>query len=191
LLAILRATTWHSGRITVSMKRQSKGDITMATSSTEIERIVRKLLNEEQGETVDAIRELSTLLTEQVIPRLSKGDEDLPEADDDDDDDQDDVESDEGDVMSMSAFGDEDVPRGAGRKSKPNGANGHDEDQDATPPEHEIPTAVMDAFATLYSTLSSEQVSAFTELFTVIDSELDGAGDADETHDEDEVRVRA
>ena len=158
----------------------------MATSSNEIERIVRKVLNEEQDETIDAIRELSTLLNEQVIPRLSKGDEDVPEAEADDDH----LESDEGDVMSMSAFGDEDVPR-SGRRSKPNGANGHDEDQEANPPDHGIPTPVMDAFAMLYSTLSSEQSSALSELFTIIDSELDGEGRADETQDEDEVRVRA
>lgn len=43
----------------------------------------------------------------------------------------------------------------------------------------------------LYSTLSSEQSSALAELFTIIDSELDGEGHADETQDEDEVRVRA
>lgn len=155
----------------------------MATSSNEIERIVRKVLNEEQDETIDAIRELSALLTEQVIPRLSKGDEDESEADED-------VDADQGDVVSMSAFSDEDAPS-SGRRAKPNGRSGHDDEEEANPPDQDVPTAVMDAFATLYSTLSSEQASALAELFTVIDSELDGEGHADEAQDEDEEKVLA
>jgi hypothetical protein len=158
----------------------------MATSSNEIERIVRKVLNEEQDATVEAVRELTTLLTEQVIPKLSKADGDVPDVDEDTDSEADeDTDSDEGDVMSMSAFGDEDeeVPS-VGRRARPNGPNGQEEDQDANPPEQDVPAPVMDAFATLYSTLSSEQSSALAELFTIIDSELEGEGHADEAPDE-------
>ena len=155
----------------------------MATPSNEIERIVRKVLNEEQDETIDAIRELSTLLTEQVIPKLSKADEDVPDSDED-------MESEQSDVMSLSAFGEEDAPS-IGRRARANGPIGDDENQDANLPEHDVPTPVMDAFATFYSTLSPEQAAALAELFTVIDSELDDAGRADDEHDEKEVRARA
>ena len=161
----------------------------MATSSNEIERIVRKVLNEEQDETIDAIRELSTLLTEQVIPRLSKGDEDVPEADDDMGSD-DDLESDEGDVMSMSAFGDEDDPR-AGRRAKPNGPNGHDEDQEANPPEQDIPAPVMDAFATLYSRCHPSRPRRSPSCSPSSTANSTVKGSADEAHDEDDVRARA
>ena len=87
----------------------------MAIAAKDIERIVRKVLDEEQGETADALRELSTLLTEQVIPRLSKSDGDEVDADEDVDTDEQ-VDSDEDDPMTMSAFDDDDAASpGAGR----------------------------------------------------------------------------
>src|SRR5262245_44481713 len=114
----------------------------MATSSNEIERIVRKVLDEEQGETLEAIRELSTLLSEEVIPHLSKGDEDAQEPDETAPDDDEDT--------SMSTTGLDDVPR-IGRSAKPNGSGGHDEDQEAERPDQDVPTPVMDAFTALYN----------------------------------------
>ncbi len=159
----------------------------MAIAANDIERIVRKVLSEEQDETADAVRELSTLLTEQVIPKLSKSDGDEVDGDDEvDPDEAVDADDDEDDLVTMSAFDDDEAPRFA-RTVKPNGGGAHDEDD---PPEQEVPTAAIDAFTTLYNSLSSEQASALAELFTVIDSELDKEGEADEETDEEEMRAQ-
>jgi hypothetical protein len=111
----------------------------MATATNEVERIVRKVLKEEQDETVSDIKELSTLLTEQVIPKLSNGGNGESDWDPDDDADQD-------DAVSMSAYDDEGT---TSRRGKPS-PNGEDEGDDADLPEQEIPRPVIEAFTTLY-----------------------------------------
>jgi hypothetical protein len=161
-----------------------KENFTMATATNEVERIVRRVLKEEQGETIAAVQELSTLLTEQVIPRLSNDADREPEWTEDDDAEQDDSE--QSDVMSLSGLDDE---RPTSRRPRPS-PNGHDEADETDPPELEIPRAVAEAFATLYKTLSPEQASALAELFTMVDSELDEEGNAGEERNE-EARVHA
>ncbi len=163
----------------------------MATATNEVERIVRRVLKEEQDETVSAIQELSTLLTEQVIPKLSdgaNGKSDWDAGDDavqDDDANQDD-DADQDDAVSMSAFDEEGTTSRRGRPSPDEDDEGDAEDR----PEEEIPRAVLDAFTTLYHTLSSEQASALAELFTVVDSEIDDDSNAKDEHNE-EARVHA
>ena len=157
----------------------------MATATNDVERIVRRVLKEEQDETINAIQELSTLLTEQIIPRLSNGDSgESGESEESDWEQADD--SDDGDVGSMSAS---DGEGATNRRRKPS-PNGHDDADDSDMSEREIPSAVIEAFTAAYHTLSSEQAAAFAELFTIVDSQLDDEGKEkeDEEHDE-EARV--
>jgi hypothetical protein len=163
----------------------------MATTTTAVERIVRKVLNEEQDETVNAIRELSELLTEEVIPKLSRGPNGATEWDEGDEADQD--EADQDTISPMSAI---DAESPMGRRKKPS-PNGHDDGEDTDAPEQpdqDVPKAVIDAFTSFYQSLSAEQSAALAELFTTIDGALDdqGADDsADEETGNEEERVHA
>lgn len=164
----------------------------MAIAANQIEKIVRKVVNEEQSETTDALRELMTLLTEQVIPRLSAGAGDGDEIDVGDDtgsESDDDVESDDDESMALSAFEDDDTTS-FGRRGKPNGHGSHDED-DESPADEDLPRAALDAFTTLYNSLTSEQASALAEFFTVVDTEIDDAGRGNEESERDERRAQA
>jgi len=153
----------------------------MATATKQVEQIVRKVMSEEMDETVNAIQEISTLLTEQVIPRLSGepgGESGMDEGEGGAE------EADEGSTngmraRSMSGFN--------GRGSKPGRGrpNGHDDSGDVETPERDVPEAVMTAFEELYKSLSPEQARGFVELFTAIESELDDQ-DQDELEDEDQ-----
>ena len=150
----------------------------MASATSNVERIVRKVMKEEQDETISAIQELSALLTEQVIPKLShrsNGSSNWQE-------DEDDSDSDDFEASAMSASDD-----GPGsRPGKPSPGDDDDAGSDEDLPEHEIPRAVLDAFATLYHTLSPDQTSALAELFTVVDSEIDDEGkESDEPNEEE------
>lgn len=162
----------------------------MAMAANEIERIVRKVISEEQDETTEAIRELMTLLTEQVIPKLSQGagDEDEVDVGEEADTDED-AESDEDDGMTLSAFEDDDATS-VGRRPKPNGHGGGDEEEEESP-DQDLPRAAVDAFTTLYNSLTSEQASALAEFFTVVDSELDDEGRGSEESERDERRAQA
>ncbi len=151
----------------------------MATATRQVEQIVRKVLAEELDETANAIQELSALVTEQVIPKLSGRAGDMPDSEQDEEPTEDEVEDEDG--ASMSAFS---APS-FGRKRKP--ANGHADDEDAEPPNGHVPQSVVEAFAELYKTLSPEQSKAFAELFTAVESELEGE-DADEGDDEEAGR---
>ena len=163
----------------------------MAMTANDIERIVRKVLNEEQDETVGALRELTTLLTEQVIPKLSKMDGDEIGVGDDmtrrEVDPDEEVDSDEGGSMTMSGFDDDDATS-FGQRTKPNGHGGRRRRRNAR---EELPRAAIDAFTALYQSLTSEQASALAEFFTVIDSELDDEGRANEESKEDGRRAQA
>jgi hypothetical protein len=159
----------------------------MATTTTAIERIVRKVLKEEQDETVNAIRELSEILTEQVIPKLSGGANGETEWNEGDEADQDD---DQDNVVPMSAL---DTEAPVGRRKKPS-PNGHDESEDTEAPDQDVPKAVIDSLTSLYQSLSAEQAAALAELFTTIDGALDDQG-ADESEGEEmedeEMRAHA
>jgi hypothetical protein len=172
----------------------------MAMAANEIERIVRKVLDEEQEETIGAIRELTTLLTEHVIPQLSKGDGEIDTGDDIDSDEEggsdEAVDSEEDDSMTMSGFDDDDTgsafedrdSTSFGRRTKPNGHGGDEEEET---PDEDVPRAALDAFTALYHSLTSEQASALAEFFTVIDSEIDDEGRANQESKEDERRAQA
>ncbi len=147
----------------------------MANSTTAVERIVRKVLKEEQDETVNAIRELSDILTEQVIPKLSGGANGETEWNEGEED-----EEAQENLVPMSAL-DAGVPIGRRKKPSP---NGHDDSEDADAPEQDVPRAVIDAFTSLYQSLSAEQAAALAELFTTIDGSLDDQ-DADESAGEE------
>ena len=147
----------------------------MATATKDVEQIVRKVMSEELDETVNAIQELSALLTDQVIPRLS-GDDNAGDQDQDDDP-VDEEESEQDDAVSMSAFSGNGSP--GRRRRKPNGHDDSDSDDDAELPGDEVPRAVNEAFTELYKTLSPEQTKAFAELFTAMDNELEGEHDTE------------
>jgi hypothetical protein len=158
----------------------------MANTTTAVERIVRKVLREEQDETVNAIRELSDILTEQVIPKLSSGANGETEWNEDDEANQD--EADDGNVVPMSAL---DFETPVGRKKKPS-PDGHDDSEDVDAPDQDVPRVVVDALASLYQSLSAEQAAALAELFTTIDSALEDQGadeSADEETEHEEVRA--
>ena len=98
----------------------------MATATKDVEQIVRKVVSEELDEAVNAIQELSTLLTDQVIPKLS-GDEDSDDVDDDDEP-VDDCDEDEDGAVSMSAFN---RANGKATRRRRTPANGHDDGEDS------------------------------------------------------------
>lgn len=146
----------------------------MATATKQVEQIVRKVMSEEMDETVNAIQEISSLLTEQVIPRLAGDESDL-------DDEETDESSDNGmRPRSMSAFN-------GGARSKPGRGrpNGHDDSDAVETPEREVPDAVTSAFEDFYTSLSPEQAGALAELFTAIQSGLDDR-DQDELDEQDQ-----
>ena len=152
----------------------------MATATRQVEQIVRKVLAEELDETVNAIQELSALVTEQVIPKLSGGAGDMPDSEQDEEPTED--EESEADGASMSAFNGSSF----GRRRKP--VNGHADDDDVEAPDGEVPESVVEAFADLYKTLSPEQSKAFADLFTAMENELEGDdADADEAAGENEA----
>jgi hypothetical protein len=164
----------------------------MAAATNEVERIVRKLLKEDRDDTLSAIQELSAILTEQVIPKLANrgdgdGDGDADWADESDA--AEDEDTDQEGPISMSAFDDE--GEAPSRRRKPGSTNGREDGDDVEVPEGEVPPAVMEAFSSLYHTLSSEQAAAFAELFTTIDGELDDEGNAEDDDQQEDTRVHA
>jgi hypothetical protein len=158
----------------------------MAAATNEIERIVRKLLKEERDDTLNAIQELSEILTEQVIPKLAnRGDGEADWADESEAAEEEDTDQEE--LISMSAFDDE----APSRRRKPGSTNGQEDSDDIELPEPDIPPVVMEAFSSFYQTLSSEQAAALAELFTTIDSELDDEGKAGDEAQPEDTRVHA
>ncbi len=149
----------------------------MATATREVEQIVRKVITQELDETVNAIQELSTLVTEEVIPRLSRGSDDMPDSEEDEEPTEDE-DSEATGVRSLSGF------NGSGAKRRRKPVNGHDDDDVEMPEQHDVPESVVTAFAELYSTLSPDQAKALGELFTTMETELEDAGE-DAGEDED------
>ncbi|HEY8549166.1 MAG TPA: hypothetical protein VIL35_04350 [Vicinamibacterales bacterium] len=141
----------------------------MATAVKDIEQVVRRVLKKEQEETLEAIQELSTLLTEEIVPRLTNGSDPGDGAEPDED-----TEETERSVSPMSAIeGGQAGPQGG----KPFPEEPEDE-EDGGEPAGDVPEPVLDAFTEAYQALSPEQASALAALFSAIDSELE-AGDED------------
>jgi hypothetical protein len=144
----------------------------MATQTASIEKVVRKVLDEELDQrseaTLEAIERMSRVLTEEVIPRL-------PEDDD--------------------AGYDEEEPSGSNGRTRATRAGRAESSDDPAdqPPEDDdededepllqaVPEAVGAAFEALYASLTAEQADALAELFTAIAEEsadeAEAAGDA-------------
>ena len=127
-----------------------------ATSKTEMEKVVRRVLGEEQGDTetsLKAIQRLSRLLTEQIIPKLAEGtcEEALDTGRR-----RSDGASDPGDAEEASA---EDTPDG-----------GADEPE-------VVPTTALSALGELYRELSEKQATALASFFAAL------VGDPDDDHE--------
>jgi hypothetical protein len=145
---------------------------------TDIEKVVRKVLKQERDEndrtTLKAIQRVSSLLTEQVIPNLpDNGDADDEAASDDEQDEQggEHPSSARSAVFaSRSAHAADDVA---------DDGDPSDDDQAA-----EVPDQVMEAFASLYRTLSPEQAEALGAFFTAVSEAL---GQGDEGHEDEDA----
>lgn len=116
----------------------------ISTTRAEIEKVVRKVLQEEQGKTdeatLKAVQRVSTLLTTQVIPKLSDDSGEGRAATDTDD---------------VSPVPEEpEIP-----------------EEGDEPPAEGIPQAAKAAFEELYKSLSAEQAQSLAALFTAIGEE--------------------
>jgi|KBSSwiStaDraftv2_1062776.scaffolds.fasta_scaffold589682_1 hypothetical protein len=132
----------------------------MATQTASIEKVVRKVLDEELDQrseaTLEAIERMSRVLTEEVIPRL-------PE-DDDAGYDEEEPSGGNGRTRAMRAG------RAESSIDDPTDAPPEDEDEEE-PPLQAVPEAVSAAFEALYASLTGEQADALAELFTAIAEE--------------------
>ena len=151
----------------------------MATATvgrSDIEKVVRKILKEERTEkeraTMRAIRRVSSLLTEQIIPSLpgnAVADEETGSQDEHGE------EHDSGAgsnvFASRSAHADDDVE---------DDENSSDDVRTA-----EVPEQVMEAFGALYRTSSPEEAEALAAFFTAVCDELTQRDDGHEDEDED------
>lgn len=147
----------------------------MATTNAAIEKIVRKVLDEELAErneaTLEAIERLGRVLTEEVIPRLR-------DADQGDTEDQTEAElSGDGGARAMRRS---DVTLDAEDGEESEDDIGIPEDEN----ESEVPAAVLEAFEALYQSLSAEQANALEALFAAIAREP--ADEAEEPEEQEE-----
>jgi hypothetical protein len=142
----------------------------MATTAT-IEKVVRRVIDEELSEsreaTLKAIQQMTRLLTEQVIPNLP----DPGDAMDDEPEEQAPVRAKD----SARAFGARAGRPGADLAHVPETPDDEDE-----PPAVDVPEAVTEALHAVYSNLSAEQAEALAALFTAIGQEP-GMGDDSES----------
>jgi hypothetical protein len=131
----------------------------MATTAA-IEKVVRKVLDEELSETneatLKAIQRVSRLLTEKVIPNL-------PEDADQENPDTGEETPVPGNEQSRSMRGAATRP-GSGEAENPE----IPEEDEAEPPTQNVPEPVTEAFKQLYSNLSAEQAKALAAMFTAI-----------------------
>lgn len=157
----------------------------MATATvgrTEIEKVVRKVLKQERDEndrtTLRAIQRVSSLLTDQVIPNLpdnAEGDEETGSHDEDDEDAEHDGQHASGPGSTVFATRSAHAADDVADDGTPS-----DDDQAA-----EVPEQVMEAFATLYRSLSPEQAEALKAFFTAVSEELSQSDEGHEDEDED------
>ncbi len=127
----------------------------ISTTRAEIEKVVRKVLQEEQGKTdeatLKAVQRVSTLLTTQVIPKLS------------DDSGEGRAATDTDDVSILPVPEEPEVP-----------------EEGDEPPAEGIPQAAKAAFEELYKSLSAEQAQSLAALFTAIGEEPGGDEEVEE-----------
>jgi hypothetical protein len=141
----------------------------MATNTASIEKVVRKVLDEEfeqrNDATLEAIERMSRVLTEEVIPRLPDDDADAGY-------DEDEPTEGNGRARAMRA--------GHAKPGIDDPADEPDtpEDEDELP-QQSVPEAVSEAFEALYASLTAEQANALAELFAAIAE--DPADEADES----------
>lgn len=149
----------------------------MATTTTSIEKVVRKVLDQQFDErnkaTIEAIESLSRMLTDEVIPRLTD--------DPDPDDDAGESSRSNGRAGALRAG----YPRPGGDDLAEDDEGIPDDDGD--PVAGAVPPAVGEAFEALYATLTGEQAAALEALFDAIASEP--ADDTDEVGEPDESEV--
>jgi hypothetical protein len=129
-----------------------------AATKTDIEKVVRKILDEQSGDahvggangaTLKAIQRVSRLLTDQIIPRLG-------------------VEADDAEVEDG---GEDDVVG---------------DDDGAEAPAEDVPMVVTEAFQAAYRSLSADQAEALASLFTAIGQEMGAGSDEREEGEEGE-----
>lgn len=134
-----------------------------ATGTAELEKVVRKVLDEELGDdseaTLKGIQRVTRLLTDQVIPKLSNGseEEEPPES-----------PPEQPAPRGFSMRGATPIPGKPPGKPAP-GKPGKPEAPE--PPNGELPEAAMEAFKELQGTLSPEQFEALATFFTAIGEE--------------------
>lgn len=147
---------------------------TAAIGRAEIEKVVRRVLDEQRqdddGATLKAIRRVSSLLTEQVIPNLPDTDDADSDAGSEDEHDSDPAAS---RVFGSSALGNGEATHSDGEESEDDGQ------------EAELPEPVLEAFETLYQTLSPNQASSLATFFTTVGRELAESGGDNEEEGED------
>lgn len=134
----------------------------MATATAEIEKVVRKVLDEELGDdseaTLKGIQRVTRLLTDQVIPKLSDG-----------------AEEEEPVPTKPSALSMRGVKPTPGKPGKP------ETPEPDEPSNGDLPTGAMEALEELHSSLSPEQSKALISFFTAIGGESDEEeGDTEE-----------
>lgn len=136
----------------------------MATATTaEIEKVVRKVLDEELGDdsaaVLKGIQRVTKLLTEQVIPKLPEDSEQ--------------AEPGTGNgaprTTKPPAMRRGPTKPAPGKPEEPEIPE-EEEDEDGRPT-GDIPTGVVEALEELYNSLSADQAKALTSLFTVISSQ--------------------
>ncbi|MGH8666316.1 MAG: hypothetical protein ACREUX_18800 [Burkholderiales bacterium] len=130
----------------------------MATQTASIEKVVRKVLDEELEQrneaTLEAIERMNRVLTEEVIPRL-------PE--------------DEAGYEEEEPTSSNDRTRAMRARAQPGMEDPADEPQipedEDEPPLQTVPEAVHEALEALYASLTADQADALAELFTAIAEE--------------------
>jgi hypothetical protein len=129
----------------------------MATETAYIEKVVRKVLDEELEQrneaTLEAIERMTRVLTEEVIPRL-------PESEDADYEKEEPAGS-NGRTRAMRA--------GRAQSEVDDYTDELDSPEDEEePPLQTVPEAVREVFEALYASLTAEQADALAELFSAI-----------------------
>jgi len=136
----------------------------MATTTAEMEKVVRKVLDEELGDdsaaTLKGIQRVTRLLTDQVIPKLS-----------DSEDEEESTPTKPSATRAARAAPGKPVPDKPGKPEIP----------DKPPSNGNLPEGSVEALEELHSSLSPEQSKALASFFTAISSEPDEEeGETDE-----------
>ena len=148
-----------------------------AVNRAEIEKIVRKVVNEQQQSngqaTLKAIRHVSDILTDEVIPNL-------PEKAGDGEAEPDDISHSGKSSMSFGARAVDD-----GGVSEGDEADDTESPNDSDDSGTDIPPAVLEAYKTLSHALTAEQADALSAFFAALSAELEGSGDESPSDSDD------